>query len=485
MEVLRVEGDRIVDGKGNPVQLRGVGIGGWMNMENFIIGYPGVESSLRRTMAEQLDPEIGTFFFDRLLDYFFAPEDASFLRECGINVVRIPLNYRHFESDDRPFERLEAGFDRLERVVEWCEQNKLYVILDLHAVQGCQNTDWHCDNPTRHGFFWDHPHFQDRFVALWEELATRFAENHAIAGYNVMNEPVTTASRSQFGRPASPRWDLLNGIYRRVVDAIRAVDSDHIIFLEGDLFSNLFEGLDPPFAENLVYSSHNYIPPTFGPGSYPGDYQGRMWNRDTIRDYLLNHQGMQFARRHGVPLWVGEFGCVFNGPQEEIPDRLKALEDEIDVFEELGVHWTLWTYKDVGIMGLVQLDPESLYMQVISPILEAKRLTGVDFWTSWLPAPKTRDGIRYIARYAEQAIGDPEINPEMNEHFLSQAALSGYVGALMQPAFAKRFLGVCMDEMDRILESFSFSRCRINRDLADLLKKYALLPEENREGNEG
>jgi hypothetical protein len=34
--ILRVEGERVVDGKGNTVILRGAGLGGWMNMENFM-----------------------------------------------------------------------------------------------------------------------------------------------------------------------------------------------------------------------------------------------------------------------------------------------------------------------------------------------------------------------------------------------------------------------------------------------------------------
>ena len=60
-----------------------------------------------------------------------------------------------------------------------------------------------------------------------------------------------------------------------------------------------------------------------------------------------------------MPHWVGEFGAVYNGPAREIPDRLRALDDQIDVMEEFGAHWTIWTYKDVGVMGLVTLDPES------------------------------------------------------------------------------------------------------------------------------
>ena len=45
---------------------------------------------------------------------------------------------------------------------------------------------------------------------------------------------------------------------RRVVQAIHAIDPDHIVFLEGDYYSRRFDGMETPFAPNLVYSSHNY-----------------------------------------------------------------------------------------------------------------------------------------------------------------------------------------------------------------------------------
>lgn len=33
---LKVEGEKVIDSKGNSVILRGAGLGGWMNMENFM-----------------------------------------------------------------------------------------------------------------------------------------------------------------------------------------------------------------------------------------------------------------------------------------------------------------------------------------------------------------------------------------------------------------------------------------------------------------
>jgi len=42
MSFLKVSGTKIVDGNGKETILRGAGLGGWMNMENFINGMYGL-----------------------------------------------------------------------------------------------------------------------------------------------------------------------------------------------------------------------------------------------------------------------------------------------------------------------------------------------------------------------------------------------------------------------------------------------------------
>ena len=130
---LRVSAGKIVDPQDREVRLRGVCVGGWMNMENFINGYPGSEHGVRAAMVEVLGESKAQFFFERLLDHMLAESDLKFLKSLGMNTVRLPLNYRHFESDAAPFEYLEAGFERLSRAIGWCEKHGLYAILDLHA----------------------------------------------------------------------------------------------------------------------------------------------------------------------------------------------------------------------------------------------------------------------------------------------------------------------------------------------------------------
>lgn len=467
--MLQVKGNQIVDEHGQVIRLRGTCVGGWMNMENFINGYPGDEHGQRREMAQLLGPGKAQFFFDRWLDYFFTEEDAAYLESLGMTVVRLALNYRHFESDAAPFKYLEAGFARLDKAVSACAKHHLYVILDLHSVQGWQNNDWHCDNSSRHTYFWQQAQFQDRFIALWEEFSRRYKGNSTIAGYNVMNEPVSNAPSGRFLRDEDypTDWQTINRIYHRVVQAIRIVDPEHIIFLEGDYWASRFDGMDAPFASNLVYGSHNYASPSFDPHQKPITMTQRRQNRQRQEEIFLAHQGTQYTQKYNAPLWVGEFGGAGGS----------ALDDQVNVFEAYQAHWTVWTYKDIGVMGLITLHPESEYMQRIAPILKAKRELGVDNWLSTgLPGSLVTSIINDLAGVIEKSIGDTQIDPGFNRRYLAQHALGSYAASLMQPAFARCFKDLSETEIDHVLRSFCFKNCQPRQELTEVIQKYCAQP---------
>jgi hypothetical protein len=141
--ILRTEGDKVVDGSGNPVVLRGAGLGGWMNMENFITGYPGHESQHRAAMLQVLGKEKTEFFFDKFLEYFFTEADAKFFASLGLNCIRLPFNYRHFEDDMNPRVLKESGFKHLDRVIDLVSlSSDIFEVLCLMTVV-CERKDLH------------------------------------------------------------------------------------------------------------------------------------------------------------------------------------------------------------------------------------------------------------------------------------------------------------------------------------------------------
>jgi len=454
--VLRVDGTRIVSGD-TPVILRGFGLGGWMNMENFITGYAGSESQQRRALRRVLGDEGYERFFDRFLREFFTEADAAYLASLGLNSLRIPFNYRHFESDADPFAIKEEGFALLDRVVEACAGHGIYTILDLHAVPGAQNQHWHSDNPTQWAHFWTQRQFQDRVVNLWERIAEHYRGNPWVAGYNPVNEP------------ADAHGDAIGPFYRRLEAAIRAVDPDHILFLDGNRYSTQFDQLGDPLP-NTVYTAHDYALPGFVDGGpYPGVSRGEYVDRDRVEETFL--QRTAYMRETGTPIWVGEFGPVYTGDPARDEQRYQLLQDQLEIYDRYDASWALWTYKDIGLQGVVTVDPESDYLRRIAPVLEKKARLGVDSWGS--TDSGIRDILEPIERLFEAEFPDFQPYPWGARRWIHGHVRHVMLAEAMVDEFARAFEGVGPDEAERLADAFAFRNCRIREGLAVILERAA------------
>lgn len=102
---------------------------GVCSMENFITGYPGQENQHRAAMLAVLGQEKYEYFFDRWLEYFFTDEDAAFFSSVGMNCLRIPFNYRHFEDDMDPRVLKKEGFKHLDRVIDLVRRREWLLVL--------------------------------------------------------------------------------------------------------------------------------------------------------------------------------------------------------------------------------------------------------------------------------------------------------------------------------------------------------------------
>lgn len=454
---LSVKGDQIVRADGTPVVLRGVGLGGWMNMENFITGYSANEEAMRQTLRTALGPEKYDLFFDRFLDYFFQREDAQFIKSLNLNLVRIPLNYRHFEDDLNPFVLKESGFKHLDRVIELCAEQEIYAILDLHALPGYQNQDWHSDNPTHKAFFWTHKHFQDRVVHLWQVFAQRYKDNPWVAGYNPINEPF------------DPSEQMIEPVYQRIAAAIREIDPRHILFLEGNRYSKDFHMFGDPIP-NAVYTNHLYAAPGFiDGGPYPGETAGRYYDKTTLeQDYLHDSQ---YMLQRQIPVWVGEFGPVYTGIPSQDSMRYQLLQDQLEIFERHKANWAIWTYKDIGLQGIVYTHPESPWLKCLRPFLEKKARLGVDAWGG------RQDGVARIMQPIEELFQKefPNYNPPpfgvgWQAHRLVRHIL---FAEAMLAEFGDLFRSLSADEIDSLMQSFAFKNCAQRATLAQILKQSA------------
>jgi endoglucanase len=420
-------------------------------------------------MSRILGKEKSQFFFDRLLDHFFTEEDVKAMKKIGANVIRIPFNYRHFERDDQPFEYLEEGFKRLDLAMDWCARHGMYVILDFHAVQGWHNPDWHSDNAHVHILLYQHKLFQDRFAGLWEQMARRYKNHPALAGYGLMNEPCTRVHYEDYDSPGY-NWEALNAVHREAARAIRRVDSNHILFVEGDNFACEYDGLDVTFDDNIVVESHNYMSPTGGGKPYPGEIDGLYWNRDIVAAEFGMHGGTRLAFKHRKPLFVGEFGIWFAGYPEAIRYRAAALDDQLGVFDSAGVHWAIWTWKDIASMGSYNLNPESEYVRTIVPILQAKR-DAAD-WEGEMPKGSVAKALNDSADAIDSYLCESGFNIQIDRRWFAQYTLFGYLAQFLQVPYANLFKAMPEAKLDDMLNAFELKNCIENKTITKVLKKH-------------
>ena len=81
------------------------------------------------------------------------------------------------------------------------------------------------------------------------EIAARYSDEPAILGYELINEPFL---------PYGVTGNDLRDSLVRITAAIREVDTNHIVFVEGNYFAELVEGLVPPWDDNMVLCFHQY-----------------------------------------------------------------------------------------------------------------------------------------------------------------------------------------------------------------------------------
>jgi endoglucanase len=418
-------------------------------MENFITGYPGAESTMRAAVRRVLGPDRYDFFFDRLLGGFFDEADARFMAAAGFNALRIQVNYRHLEDDARPFEVVEDGFRHLDRAVDLCARHGIYAIIDLHSLPGAQNQRWHSDNPTHLAMFWQHRHFQDRVVHLWEAIADRYRDNPWVAGYNPINEP------------ADESREVIGPYYTRLVGAIRAVDPHTTLFLDGNTYSTEFDVFGEPW-DNTMYVCHDYARAGLIP---TGEYRHETDAAGLEEKFL---ERTEYSRRTGTPIWVGEFGPIYTSDERIDAQRRALLADQLDIYRRHNAGWSLWTYKDLGLQGLAYVRPDSPYLTRFGGFVAKKHRLAADSWGSDRvgPAEVTVPFQEMMAR----EFPDFDPYPWGRWDWVRTLMLNITVAQPLAYEYAELFRGLDDGELVALADSFALANCDRRTALLEQLR---------------
>lgn len=339
-QLLKTEGKKIVNEKGENIQLRGLGLGGWMLQEGYMLktaDFAGPQYKIKEKIAELIGVDGMNQFYKAYLKNGITRQDIDFLARSGFNSVRLPMHYNLYtlpiEKEPKKGQNtwLQEGFKMTDDLLKWCTDNKIYLILDLHAAPGGQGNDVNIsDNDKSKPSLWVSEESQKKTIALWKKLAERYKDSPWIGGYDLINEPnINFTGKNPNGTDETsnaPLWKL----QKEITEAIRTVDKKHIIFIEGNAWGNNYNGLIPIWDNNLAFSFHKYW----------------NYNNDETLKFVLD-----LRDKHNIPIWLGETGENSNVWFTEL----------IQLLDKHNIGYAFWPMKKIdNIAGItnVKITPE-------------------------------------------------------------------------------------------------------------------------------
>lgn len=421
-----------------PMLLKGVGIGNYMNIEHFMFGLPGTESQIRQVVERVYGAESSALFWNRFHAVYLTDADMAYWAGLGLNTLRLAINYRHFEADSNPGRYRSEGFELVDRVLEMADRHGLYIILDMHAAPGGQNPDWHSDNDTGTAQFWKHKTCRDRLISLWKALARRYKTHPRLGGYDLLNEPVPE-NRAVSGQ-------LISEFYHRAAAAIRSVDREHVLFIEGDFYAQDTRNFVPLKDPQVACSVHFY--PFFHttphqPRPSAAALMKTAFTLDDIRERLKR------------PVWCGETGIPLDA--EEPEEMALLLQDTLSVFRKENISWSVWNGKDARAMGLIHPREDSPWMELCRKIKPVWNI-GREMVSAREESEERMSGTDLDPARREEVIRDMQFRILALRQIDETARLES---ALKKIPFA---------DLLKALESFRFDRCEIHHGMERALR---------------
>ena len=342
---LKVEGKKIINEKGENVLLRGIGLGGWMLQEGYMLKINKDAQQYR--IRERLEDLMGTKqtqeFYDAWLSNHTRKIDIDSLKAWGFNSVRLPIHYNLYTLpvDKEPVAGqdtwLEKGFALTDSLLSWCKANNMYLILDLHAAPGGQGSDLNiADRDPSKPSLWDSEANQQKTIALWVKLAERYKNEPYIGAYDILNEPNWGFQNLEEDKNGTK--EKLNAPLKKlmvdITEAIRKVDQKHIIIIEGNGWGNNYNGIFPVWDKNMVLSYHKY------------------WN---YNDEASIAHIIKARDEQNVPVWLGETGENSN----------IWFTDAIQLLEKNNIGWSWWPLKKIGFNNPMEIKSNPNYDSVV------------------------------------------------------------------------------------------------------------------------
>lgn len=296
----------------------------------------------------------------------FTAADADWLREHGFNTARIGTLFVGTMPERGVIEN--AYLEAWDRVVQLLASREIYVMFDFHQdlfnerYAGEGFPDWATDDdgvpmPVSFGFpgnyftpacsrafdnFWANKDgIWDHYRDAWKAVAARWKDQNYSMGYDLINEPWPGTDLASCANPAGcPVHDdtELQAMQQHVLDGIREVDADNLVWFEPNLVFNSGAktnlGLLTPLSDdNLGLSWHKYCLPAAllhaqGFEDIPGC---------EVYHQLVSDNAEEAIERMGATTLISEFGA-----SDDLPDLIQVTSQA----DAQLTGWQYWHYKE-------------------------------------------------------------------------------------------------------------------------------------------
>jgi len=309
---LKVKGQDIVTPNGESFLIQGINLGNWLNPEGYMFLFKDVSSYrlIDQAFREMVGPDFTDQFWKTFKDNYITREDIAYIKQTGMNSIRLPFHYKLFTDEDyMGLKSNQDGFARVDSIIKWCKAEGLYVILDMHDAPGGQTGD-NIDDSYGYPWLFESETSKQLFSEIWKKIADRYKNEPTVLGYDLLNEPIATyfTNKEEINK-------LLVPVYKRGVEAIRSVDPNHIILLGGAQWNSNFSMFDEKAIDsNMLYTCHRY------------------WC-DTLQSNLQDF--IDFRNKVNLPLYMGETG---ENTDEWVGGFRRLMERN-------NMGWHFWPYK--------------------------------------------------------------------------------------------------------------------------------------------
>ncbi len=311
-DFVRISGQDLIQPDGSKLFIKGTNLGNWLNPEGYMFGFNKTNSGrfINEMFCQLVGPDFTSDFWKKFKDNYITRKDIEFIASTGANTIRLPFHYKMFTDEDyMGLTAAQDGFARIDSVVNWCRDNHLYLILDMHDAPGGQTGD-NIDDSYGYPWLFESEASQKLFCDIWRKIADYYKNETVILGYELINEPIA---------PYFKNMDELNAklepLHKRAVQAIREVDKNHIILIGGAQWNGNFKPFkDSRYDDKLMYTCHRY-------GGEP--------TKEAIQEII------SFRDSVNLPMYMGEIG--------HNTDEWQAAFCK--VMEENNIGYTFWPYK--------------------------------------------------------------------------------------------------------------------------------------------